>query len=59
MLSLANLAACAAYVHFAIGTVFGARGASRLLQVAGLALCAGAVVLGYRFVLFLITLRAY
>jgi len=59
VLSLLNLAACALYVHVATGTVFGARGPSRLLKVAGLALCAGAVVLGYRFVLFLITLQWY
>jgi hypothetical protein len=57
VLSLLNLAACAAYVHVATGTVFGARGPVRLLKVAGLAVCAAAVVLGYRFVLFLITLQ--
>jgi len=59
VMSLANLAACGAYVYLATGTVFGARGPLRLLKVAGLAVCAGAVVLGYRFVLFLITLQAY
>jgi len=59
VVTLLNLAACAAYVYVATGTVFGARGLVRLLEVAGLAVCAGAVVLGYRFLLFLITLEYY
>jgi hypothetical protein len=56
VLSVANLAACAVYIHLAIGPVYGATGALRVAKAAGLALAAGAIVLGYRFTLFLITL---
>jgi hypothetical protein len=58
VLSLANLAACAVYTHLAIGTVYGATGALRAAKAVGLALAAGAIVVGYRFVLFLVTLYA-
>ena len=58
LLSVANLLACAAYLHAAIGTVYGTRGALRVLQAIVLALAVGAIVLGYRFALFLITLYA-
>ena len=58
VLSVANLAACAVYIHLAIGPVYGATGALRATKAVGLALAAGAIVLGYRFVLFLITLYA-
>jgi hypothetical protein len=58
VLSVANLAACAVYIHLAIGLVYGATGALRAAKAAGLALAAGAIVVGYRFVLFLITLYA-
>ena len=56
MLSLFNLATCAAYIYLAIGPVYGAQGATRLAKAALLPLAVGAIVLGYRFVLFLITL---
>ncbi|HSI58682.1 MAG TPA: DUF3667 domain-containing protein [Ideonella sp.] len=56
LLSVVNLVACGAYLHVSSGPVFAARGASRLLKAAGLALCAGAIVIGYRFVLLPITL---
>lgn len=58
VLSVINLAVCGAHVYFAAGAVFDARGFARVLQVAGLAVTAGAVVLGYRFLIFLITLQA-
>ena len=56
--SLANLAACALYLYVAIGPVYGASGGVRVVQAIVLALAVGAIVLGYRFVLFLITLYA-
>lgn len=56
VLSAANLAACAAYLFVAIGVVYGSSGAARVVQAAALALAVGAIVLAYRFVLFLITL---
>ncbi len=55
-LSVFNLAACALYLYVAIGPVYGARGVMRVVQAGLLALAAGAIVLGYRFALFLITL---
>ncbi|MBK7645228.1 MAG: DUF3667 domain-containing protein [Planctomycetes bacterium] len=57
VLSTFNLVVCGTYVYFATGAVFHARGAARVLEVVGLAVTAGAVVLGYRFVIFLITLH--
>jgi hypothetical protein len=55
VLSLVNLAAFGTYLGFAIGPVYGAAGAWRVLQAAVLAIAAAAIVLGYRFALFLIT----
>lgn len=57
-LSVANLAACALYLYLAIGPVYGATGAMRALQAIALAIAVAAIVLGYRFALFLITLYA-
>ena len=54
-LSVANLAACVLYLHVAIGPVYGAAGASRVLQAIALALAVAAIVPGYRFVVFLFT----
>jgi len=51
-----NLAACALYLYFAIGPVYGTQGARRAIQAAALALIVAVIVLGYRFALFLITL---
>jgi hypothetical protein len=51
-----NLLACAAYLYLAIGPVYGAQGWRRVLQATLLSLIVGAIVLGYRFVLFLIAL---
>ena len=58
VLSVVNLAACALYLYVAIGPVYGASGGVRVVQAIVLALAVGAIVLGYRFVLFLITLYA-
>ena len=55
-LTLFNLAACGAYLWFAIGAFYGSRGVARLLKAAGLAFVIGLIVLGYRFAIFLITL---
>lgn len=56
MLSVINLAACAVYLYFATGTAYGAEGARKIIKVMVLAAAIAAIVLGYRFVLFLITL---
>ncbi|MGH8766312.1 MAG: DUF3667 domain-containing protein [Burkholderiales bacterium] len=56
ILTAINLAACATYLYLATGTVYGARGAGRVFKVAALTLAVGAIVLGYRFALLLITL---
>jgi len=56
VLSVANLAACALYLYLAIGVVYGTTGVRRLAKTIALALVAGAIVIGYRFALFFITL---
>jgi hypothetical protein len=56
VLSVANLAACTAYVYLAIRPVYNASGARRVAKAAALALAVAAIVLGYRFALFFITL---
>jgi hypothetical protein len=58
VLSIVNLAACAVYIYVAIGPVYGATGALRIGNAILLALAAAAIVVGYRFLLFLITLHA-
>ena len=58
LLSAINLVACAVYLGLASATVFAASGPARWAQVLVLALAAGFIVLGYRFVIFLITLYA-
>jgi Protein of unknown function (DUF3667) len=58
VLSAANVIACAAYIHLAIGPVYGATGTMRMIKAVLLTLAVAAIVLGYRFVLFLITLYA-
>ena len=54
--SIATLAACGIYLWFALRTVYGARGVGGVLLAAILATGAAALVLAYRFVVFLITL---
>lgn len=56
VLSIANLSVAATYIYLAVGPVYGARGAGRLAKAVALALAAAAIVVGYRFLLFLITL---
>jgi hypothetical protein len=55
-LTLFNLAACGAWLYWAIGTFYGSRGTARIVKAAGLAFAVGMIVLGYRFAIFLITL---
>ncbi|WP_280154387.1 DUF3667 domain-containing protein [Piscinibacter sp. XHJ-5] len=56
VLSIALLIACSVYLYLAIGPVYQARGAMRVVQTMVLAIAVASIVLGYRFVLFLITL---
>jgi hypothetical protein len=56
LVSIALLAACAAYLHAAVGTVYASRGARRALEVAVLTVGVATLVLGYRFALFVVTL---
>jgi hypothetical protein len=50
------LLACALYMYVAAAKVYSAAGAARVVQVAVLTVGIGAIVLGYRFALFLLTL---
>jgi hypothetical protein len=54
--AVATLLACAAYMYVATKKVYGVGGARRIAQVATLTVGVGAMVLGYRFALFLLTL---
>jgi len=56
ILTAINLAACLAYVHIAIGRVYAATGVARLFKALALTVAVGCIVLGYRFLIFLITL---
>jgi hypothetical protein len=56
VLSLLGLGACGAYLFLATGEFYGATGRARWLRTFGLAVAVAAIVLGYRFTLFLITL---
>jgi hypothetical protein len=56
VLSIANLAACTVYIYLASGPAYGASGKLRAAKAFLLALTVATIVLGYRFVLFLITL---
>ena len=58
VLSVANLVACALYLYLAIGPVYDATGTLRAVKALVLTLAVGAIVLGYRFAIFLITLYA-
>jgi hypothetical protein len=55
-LVFSSLLACAVYLYAATAAVYGARGWLRGLQVALLTVGVAAIVLGYRFALFAITL---
>jgi hypothetical protein len=55
-LTAVNLAACVAYLFVAAGRVYGGGATARLVQALLLSAAVGAIVLGYRFVVFVITL---
>ncbi len=55
-LSISLLAASAVYLYFAVGAVYGSRGLARFAATVVLTVFVGAIVLGYRFLLLLITL---
>jgi hypothetical protein len=57
-LSLFNVGATMAYLYFAVGTVYGDRGWRRISKTLILTIVAAALMLGYRFVILLITLAA-
>ena len=50
------LAAATVYLHLASGPVYGVRGWSRFARALLLAIAVGAIVVGYRFAIFLVTL---
>jgi hypothetical protein len=56
LLSLFNVAACAVYLYLALGPAYAAAGARRYLATAVLAASVAVLFIGYRFVIFLITL---
>jgi len=55
-MAIATLLLCAAYLYVATEKVYAARGLARIAQVVVLTAGVGAIVLGYRFALFLLTL---
>ena len=55
VLSLFNLAACGLYIYAALGPAYNATGAKRVIKAAVLAGAVGALFVGYRFAIFLIT----
>ena len=56
-LSLFNLAVSGLYIHAALGPAYGISGMQRFLKALALTLAAPALVLAYRFAIFLITLQ--
>jgi hypothetical protein len=56
VLTVINLVACAVYLYLAMGPVYGSSGPGRAVKALALALSVGVIVLGYRFLLFVITL---
>jgi len=56
LLSVFNVLACAIYLFLAIGPAYAASGTSRYLATAVLAASVAVLFVGYRFVIFLITL---
>jgi hypothetical protein len=55
-LSISLLVASAVYLYFGVGAVYAARGIARIAATLVLTVFVGAIVLAYRFALFLITL---
>ncbi len=56
VLSVFNLAAGGLYLYLAIGPVYGTAGGLRMVQAVLLAISVATIVIGYRFLLFVITL---
>lgn len=56
VLSLFNLVACFAYLYFAIGKAYGTQGPWRSMAALFLSICVAAIVIGYRFLMFIVTL---
>lgn len=56
VLSVVNFGVCAAYLQVATEPAYGGRVWIRAAKAVALAIAVGAIVLGYRFALFLITL---
>jgi len=56
LLTIVNLVVCWVYLYLAIGRVYGGGPMLRAVKALGLSLAVGAIVLGYRFTVFLITL---
>jgi hypothetical protein len=56
VLSVLNLAACAAYIYLALGPAYHSSGPQRIAKTAALALAVGAIFVAYRFAIFAITL---
>jgi hypothetical protein len=55
-LSISLLVVCALYLFFAIAAVYEVRGVARVVSTLVLTIAVGAIVLGYRFFLFIVTL---
>jgi len=55
-MAILMLVFCAVYLYLAAGTVYGGRGAVRVFKATVLVLAAAGIVLGYRFLILLITL---
>jgi hypothetical protein len=56
VLTFVNVLACATYLHMAIGPVYGVAGVARMAQALVLAVAVAAIVVAYRFMLFIVTL---
>jgi hypothetical protein len=56
VLTALHLAACAVFVYIATGRVYGASGPGRIVRTAVLTFSVMALVLGYRLLLFVVTL---
>ena len=56
VLSVFNFAACIAYLYSAIGRTYGSRGAWRAVWALFLSACVGVIVIGYRFLMLVVTL---
>ena len=55
-LSLFNVGACFVYLYLAVRRACGATGVGRILASLFLSACVGAIVIGYRFLMFVVTL---